>query len=104
MHANAARLNDLSDRIIGCAFTVLNALGAGFPEKVHENAPVDQLRKAGLATARQREITVLYDGMVDRSQRERAGLGPNTPEICLKTFREMQQRPDPPIVPQSAAA
>jgi hypothetical protein len=32
-HANSDRLNDLSRRVIGCAFTVLNTLGAGFPGK-----------------------------------------------------------------------
>ncbi|MDR3537014.1 MAG: GxxExxY protein [Acetobacteraceae bacterium] len=37
-HADSDRLNDLSGRLIGCAFTVLNTLGAGFLEKVHENA------------------------------------------------------------------
>jgi hypothetical protein len=32
-------MNDqLSDLIIGCAYTVSNTLGAGFLEKVHENA------------------------------------------------------------------
>ena len=34
MHADSVRLNDLSGRVIGCAFTVLNTLGAGFAEKV----------------------------------------------------------------------
>jgi len=37
-HADNSRLNDLSGRVIGCAFTVLNTLGAGFLEKVYENA------------------------------------------------------------------
>ena len=32
-HADSDRLNDLSRRVIGCAFTVLNTLGAGFLEK-----------------------------------------------------------------------
>lgn len=53
MHANATSLNDLSRRIIGCSFTVLNALGAGFPEKIYENALAHELRKAGLVTAQQ---------------------------------------------------
>ena len=30
-------LNELLGRAIGCAFTVLNTLGAGFLEEVHEN-------------------------------------------------------------------
>ena len=32
-HADSSELNALSGRVIGCAFTVLNALGAGFLEK-----------------------------------------------------------------------
>jgi len=38
MHADDSGLNDLSRMVIGCAFTVLNTLGAGFLEKVYENA------------------------------------------------------------------
>ena len=37
-HADSDRLNEMSGAIIGCAFTVLNTLGAGFLEKVYENA------------------------------------------------------------------
>jgi GxxExxY protein len=37
-HADGEQLNDLSGHVIGCAFTVLNTLGAGFLEKVYENA------------------------------------------------------------------
>lgn len=64
MHADATSLNDLSGRIIGCSFTVLNALGAGFPEKIYENALAHERRKAGLVTAQQRDIAVMYDGIV----------------------------------------
>jgi GxxExxY protein len=48
-HADSTRLNDLSGRVIGCAFTVLNTLGVGFIEKVYENALAQKLRDAGLA-------------------------------------------------------
>ena len=47
MHADEGRLNELSRTVIGCAFTVINTLGAGFLEKVHENALAHELRKAG---------------------------------------------------------
>ncbi len=30
--------NETSERIIGCAFQVMNTLGCGFLEKVYENA------------------------------------------------------------------
>jgi hypothetical protein len=33
MHADEAGINHLSERIIGCAFRVLNTLGAGGPGK-----------------------------------------------------------------------
>jgi hypothetical protein len=32
-HTDYTELDDLSGRVIGCAFTVLDTLGAGFPEK-----------------------------------------------------------------------
>ncbi len=63
MHADDGRLTALSGVVIGCAFTVLNTLGAGFMEKVYENALTYEVRKAGLAVAQQHAITVLYDGL-----------------------------------------
>jgi GxxExxY protein len=39
--------------VIGCAFTVLNRLGAGFLEKVYENALALELRVSGLAVVQQ---------------------------------------------------
>lgn len=63
-HADENRLNDLSRRVIGCALIVLNALGAGFLEKVYENALAHELRKAGLAVVQQHGVSVMYDGMV----------------------------------------
>ncbi len=64
MHADESRLNELSGDVIGCAFTVLNTLGAGFLEKVYENALVHELRKRGVAVTQQRGITITYDGTV----------------------------------------
>ena len=63
-HADEDRLNDLSRRVIGCALIVLNALGAGFLEKVYENALAHELRKAGLAVVQQQGVSVMYDGIV----------------------------------------
>ncbi len=63
-HADRARLNDLSGRVIGCAFTVLNTLGAGFLEKVYENALAQELRDSGLAVEQQRSVKVHYHGAV----------------------------------------
>ena len=53
MHADDIEVNRLSEHIIGCAFNVLNTLGAGFLEKVYENALVHELRKSGLTVAQQ---------------------------------------------------
>ena len=64
MHADDNKLNELSRGVIGCAFIVRNALGAGFLEKVYENALAHELRKQGLAIAQQHGITVTYDGTV----------------------------------------
>jgi GxxExxY protein len=63
MHADEAEVNRLSEHIIGCAFQVLNTLGAGFLEKVYENALAHELRKTGLTIAQQQGITVKYDGV-----------------------------------------
>jgi GxxExxY protein len=64
MHTDATEVNRLSERIIGCAFRVLNTLGAGFLEKVYENALAHDLRKTGLLVAQQQGIAVIYDGIV----------------------------------------
>jgi GxxExxY protein len=62
MHAD--RLNELSGEVIGRAFVVLNTLGAGFLEKIYENALSHELRKAGIGVEQQYGITVMYDGIV----------------------------------------
>jgi GxxExxY protein len=64
MHADSTRLNDLSGRVIGCAFTVLNTPAAGFLEKVYENAPANKICAAGLAVARQCSVRVHYNDVV----------------------------------------
>jgi GxxExxY protein len=64
MHADEARVNQLSECIIGCAFRVINTLGAGFLEKIYENALYHELRKAGLPVAQQSGIIVQYDGII----------------------------------------
>ncbi|HEX9023562.1 MAG TPA: GxxExxY protein [Geobacteraceae bacterium] len=56
--------DDITERIIGCAYTVANTLGAGFLEKVYENALAHELRKAGLEAKQQFPVTVHYDGIV----------------------------------------
>jgi GxxExxY protein len=57
-------MNELTERIIGCAFKVGNVLGAGFLEKVYENALAYELRKSQLIVKQQSEIKVHYDGII----------------------------------------
>ncbi len=57
-------MNQITEKIIGCAFTVGNKLGCGFLEKVYENALVHELRKAGLRVKQQFEINIYYDGII----------------------------------------
>ena len=54
----------ISGRVIGCAIKVSNGLGAGFLEKVYENALVHELKKDGLEVEQQKALQVRYDGVV----------------------------------------
>ena len=64
MHTDDDQKDELTQRIIGCAFRVANVLGAGFLEKVYENAMALELRKAGLTVEQQKPMPVVYDGTV----------------------------------------
>jgi len=64
MIADIDKLNEVTKRIIGCAYSVSNGLGAGFLEKVYENALAHELRKSGLYAQQQQPIKVAYDGIV----------------------------------------
>lgn len=57
-------VNGITERVIGCAYTVGNTLGCGFLEKVYENALLHELRKAGLSVESQYPIQVIYDRTV----------------------------------------
>jgi len=57
-------INVLTERIIGCAYAVHNALGPGFLEKVYENALRIELEEAGLPAVQQQPIPVHYRGRV----------------------------------------
>ena len=63
-HADLQQLNELSGNVIGCAFNVLNTLGAGFMEKVYENALAVELREHGFDVEQQHGITVIYHDVV----------------------------------------
>ena len=44
---------ELTEKIIGCAYTVFNTLGSGFLEKVYENALKLEIEKEGLKVIQQ---------------------------------------------------
>ena len=58
-----ALLNRITERIIGCAYAVSNALGCGFLEKVYENALVHELPEAGLHVSQQHPVSIQYNGV-----------------------------------------
>jgi GxxExxY protein len=64
MHTDRTSFNGLSERIIGCAFTVANTLKCGFLEKVYENALLYELRRNGLTVAAQFNIVVHHDSVI----------------------------------------
>jgi GxxExxY protein len=88
MDADDFGLNQLSERIIGCAFRVLNTLGPGILEKVYENALAHELRKFGMDATQQHGIAVYYDGIIV-GQYAADLLVENTVLIELKTTRTL---------------
>jgi GxxExxY protein len=60
INTDEVRLNELSEKIIGAAFEVSNVLGAGFLEKVYENALNVELKLRGLKTLPQAPLKVHY--------------------------------------------
>lgn len=56
--------DELTKKIIGCAYKISNELGSGFLEKVYENAMVIELADAGLRVAQQQPIQVKYKGQM----------------------------------------
>jgi GxxExxY protein len=59
---NTMKHEELTKVIIGCAFEVLNELGAGFLESVYHNALRLALLQKGLSVASQHPIHVLFRG------------------------------------------
>jgi GxxExxY protein len=55
---------ELTEKILGAAFKVQNTLGAGFLEKVYENALSIELRKVGLEVESQKAFQVRYEGNI----------------------------------------
>ncbi len=62
MHTD--QINQITEKIIGCAFKVGSRLGCGFLEKCYENALAYELKKAGFDVQQQVELKVWYDDVV----------------------------------------
>jgi GxxExxY protein len=60
---NQNNINKITEKIIGCAYTVSNVLGCGFLEKVYENALAHELTESDFKVLQQHEIKVFYDGV-----------------------------------------
>jgi GxxExxY protein len=58
-----AEMNDLTERIIGCAIKVHRVLGPGLLESAYEVCLAHELDKSGLNIKRQVSIPVVYDGI-----------------------------------------
>ena len=58
------KYEDLTEKIIGCAYTVYNKMGYGFLESVYEKCLLIELGKASLSSVSQNPITVYYDDAV----------------------------------------
>lgn len=55
-------LNDLTEKIIGCAIKVHSVLGPGLLESSYETCLVHELSKLGLKVERQAAVPIFYDG------------------------------------------
>jgi GxxExxY protein len=58
------KLNQITEKIIGCAYTVSNTLGIGFLEKVYEKALAVELKKNNLNFVQQAPMEVIYKGII----------------------------------------
>jgi len=55
---------ELTEKIIGCAYRIYNKMGFGFLESVYEKCMLIELRKEGLNAEAQRPIKVSYDNEI----------------------------------------
>lgn len=58
------KFKELTNKIIGAAYTVYNKMGYGFLESVYEKCLMIELHKAGMRVENQAEILVRYDDKV----------------------------------------
>jgi GxxExxY protein len=58
----AIELNEVGERVLGCALRVHKALGPGLLENVYEACLAYEFQKAGMRFGRQLTLPVVYDG------------------------------------------
>ena len=54
-------INNLTYKVIGCAYKVHNVLGPGFLEKVYENALILELKKCSIYARQHVKLPVFYE-------------------------------------------
>jgi GxxExxY protein len=52
---------EITEKVIGCAYLVYNKMGFGFLESVYEKCMLIELKKAGISAESQQAIRVRYD-------------------------------------------
>lgn len=57
-------LDEVTEKVIGCAYQVANNLGSGFIEKVYENSLCHELSKSNLHVVQQHQMNVFYDNVL----------------------------------------
>ena len=58
------KYQELTEKIIGCAYQVYNTVEFGFLESVYEKCLMIELKKTGLKAEAQKPITVHYDNQI----------------------------------------
>ena len=56
-------LNDLTEKIIGCAIKVHRVLGPGLLESAYEVCLTHELTKSGLKAEKQVKVPIMYEGL-----------------------------------------
>jgi GxxExxY protein len=56
-------INKITEQIIGAAIEVHRALGPGLLESAYEACLAHELRRRGLQFERQRQVSIIYDGI-----------------------------------------
>jgi len=62
MSITPAELDDLTEKIIGCAIEVHRVLGPGLLESVYQECMIIEMRRVGLRFESDRSVTIEYKG------------------------------------------